>query len=43
MEVGIGSRVSWIEAKGWCGRGEVEHGWVGEGKREGGAGQGEGG
>ena len=38
--MGIGSRVSWMGAKGWCGRGGMECGWVGEGKGGGGAGQG---
>ena len=42
-KVGIGSRVSWRGAKGWCGRSGVECGWGGEGKGEGGGGQGEGG
>ena len=34
-KVGIGSRVSWRGAKGWCGRGGVECGWVGEVKGDG--------
>ena len=34
-KVGIGSRVSWRGAKGWCGRSGVECGWGGEGKGEG--------
>ena len=38
-KVGIGSRVSWRGAKGWCGRSGVECGWGGEGKGEGGGGQ----
>ena len=27
-KVGIGSRVSWRGAKGWCGRSGVECGWL---------------